>query len=153
MDQNFICTQQVWDQLYPGRHVVVQNVTLDSPVPSGIAWALRPLPPTVTVVDPYVIDAAEKAREARDAEAFRIAAAKPRHSYTSPEVAALLGLTLDELTEAIDHCGLPKPQLGFASDWPPSRTPRSGHIFDGPPVDVYAERVQRLFGGRRKAVR
>src|SRR5262245_50969918 len=109
MDSHFVCTASISPEMFPSRHVTVQNVGPDAPVPTDIAWALRPLPASVTVVDPFVIDAAAQAREAREAEAFRVEASKPRHSYTSDEVAARLGLSLDGLTECLHHLGLPQP--------------------------------------------
>ena len=150
MEKTFVCTAAISHELFPGRHVSVLNVGPDAPMPDGIAWALRPLAAGVPVIDPFVIDAAQQAREARDAEAFRVEASKPRHSYTSSDVADRLGLSLDELTEVLHHCGLPKPRQGHEVDGGANVLLRVVHFFDGPDIDRYVERVERLFGGRSK---
>jgi hypothetical protein len=150
-DQSFICTGAISGSLYPGRHVVCRNVGPDSPVPVDLAWALRPMPREIAVVDPFYVDCAAQAREAAAAAAYLAEASKPRHSYSSSEVAARLRLSLDDFTECLHHLGCPQPRMGFISDG--LNGPVQGvHIFDGPDVDRYVERVERLFG-KRKATR
>jgi hypothetical protein len=150
MDLNFICTASISNEMFPSRHVIVQNVGPDSPVPEDVAWALRPLPPAVPVVDPFKIDARAQAVEARRLAQVMADATKPRHSYTTPELAARLALTPEQLTECIDSLGCPKPRMAYETRGVLMNGPVRGfHLFDGPDTDRWVEIVERLFGKRR----
>jgi hypothetical protein len=144
MDKHFVCNRPVSAHLYPGRFITVSNISAAAPIPRWVAECAHAYEGTVT--DPWLVDAAAVAAEARDvARTWNV---PPVPNYSRSEIKTLLHVDDDGLTQLEHAYGLPRRELV-----PEQRN--NGHFFErtgnmteqwnGAQVNAWLAALEKIF--------